>query len=46
MFHRVGGAIFVKKSNVSVVSSTVLNNRAEVGGAIYSDKNAAMPLKS
>ena len=36
VFYRVGGAIFVKMSNVSVVNSTFLNNSAEVGGAIYS----------
>ena len=37
VFYRVGGAIFVKMSNVSIVNSTFLNNSAEVGGAIYSN---------
>ena len=33
---RVGGAIFVDKSNVSIIKCTFSNNSAEVGGAIYS----------
>ena len=33
---RVGGAIFVDKSNVSIIKCTFFNNSAEVGGAIYS----------
>jgi predicted outer membrane repeat protein len=32
----VGGAIFVDKSNVSIIECTFFNNSAEVGGAIYS----------
>ena len=31
-----GGAIFVTKSNLSVIKCTFVNNSAEVGGAIYS----------
>ena len=33
---RVGGAIFVDKSNVSIIKCTFFNNSAEIGGAIYS----------
>ena len=32
----VGGAIFVDKSNVSIINCSFVNNSAEVGGAIYS----------
>ena len=33
---RVGGAIFVDKSNVSIINCLFVNNSAEIGGAIYS----------
>ena len=33
---RVGGVLFVDKSNVTIIKCTFVNNSAEVGGAIYS----------
>ena len=33
---RVGGVLFVDKSNVTIINCTFVNNSAEVGGAIYS----------
>ena len=33
---RAGGAIFVAKSNLSIIKCTFVNNSAEVGGAMYS----------
>ena len=40
MFLRVGGAIFMNKSSLSVIKCTFVNNSAEVGGAIYSNSCA------
>ena len=39
-FVRVGGAIFVAKSNVSIIKCTFINNSAEIGGTIYSTSYA------
>ena len=33
---RVGGVLFVNKSNVTIINCTFVNNSAEVGGTIYS----------
>ena len=36
---RVGGAIFVDMSNVSIINCIFVNNSAEIGGAMYSTSN-------